>query len=113
MIKKKQTPKWIIFIPISRSVTLFYSFIQAKPFSSFEDKQLCPLTNVNHYELEYVHGLIVEDAIKYEADEVEAYVLYYVEPDGTEWEITEEEYIRLRGDFSADEIINELVKAKQ
>ena len=76
------------------------------------------------YELEYVHGLIVEDVIQYEADEVEAYVLYYVEPDGTEREIIdeeydayffarEEEYIRLRGDLSADEIINELVKAGQ
>ena len=76
------------------------------------------------YELEYVYGWILENVIKYEADEAEEYVLYYVEPDGTEWEITEEEgdayffaqeegYIRLRGDFSADEIINELVKAKQ
>ena len=76
------------------------------------------------YELEYVHGLILEDVFQYEAEESEAYVLYYVEPDRTEWEITgeeydayflarEEEYIMLRGDFSADEIINELVKARQ
>ena len=76
------------------------------------------------YELEYVHGLIVEDVIKYEVDEVEANVLYYAEADGTEWEITEEEYdayylareeefIWLGGDFSADEIINELLKARQ
>ena len=76
------------------------------------------------YVLEYVHGLIVEDVYQYEAGEMEAYVLYYVEPDRTEWEITEEEYdayffareedyIMLSGDFSADEIINELVKARQ
>lgn len=76
------------------------------------------------YELEYIHGLIVEDIIKYEVDEMEANALYYVEPDGAKREITEEEYdayyfereeedIRLRGDFSADEIINELVKARQ
>lgn len=76
------------------------------------------------YELEYVYGLIVEDFVKDEVDEAEAYALYYVEPDGTEREITEEEYdayffareeeyISLRGDFSADEIINELVKARQ
>ena len=75
------------------------------------------------YELEYVYGLIMEDFVKYEVDETGAYVLYYVEPDGTEREITEEgydyffalgeDYIWLRGDFSADEIINELVKARQ
>lgn len=77
------------------------------------------------YELEYIYGLIVEDIIKYEVDEMEASTLYYVEPDWTEWEITEEEYAAaydlvreeedtwLRGDLSADEIINELVKAGQ
>ena len=76
------------------------------------------------YELEYVYGLIVEDYVKDDVDESEEYVLYYVEPDWTEREITEEEYdayffaregeyIRLRGDFSADEIINELEKARQ
>ena len=75
------------------------------------------------YKLEYVYGLIVEDFVKYEADEAEAYVLFYVEPDGTEREITEEEYnayyvreeeyIELRGNSSTDEIINELVKASQ
>lgn len=76
------------------------------------------------YELEYVYGLIVEDFVKDDVDESEEYVLYYVEPDWTEREIAEEEYdayfyaregeyIRLRGDFSADEIINELVMARQ
>lgn len=76
------------------------------------------------YELEFVYGLIMEDFVKDDVDESEEYILYYVEPDWTEREITEEEYdayfnaregeyIRLRGDFSADEIINELVKARQ
>ena len=76
------------------------------------------------YELEYVYGLIMEDFVKDDVDESEEYVRYYVEPDWTERESTEEEYdayflardgeyIRLRGDFSAEEIINELVKAGQ
>ena len=38
LIKTKQTPKWIIFIPISRSAAMLYSFVQAKPFCLFEDK---------------------------------------------------------------------------
>lgn len=76
------------------------------------------------YELEFMHGLIVEDVIKYEPDGMETGTLYYVEPDGTEREITEEEYnvyydargeeeISLRGDSTADEIINELEKMGQ
>lgn len=75
------------------------------------------------YKLEYVYGLIYEDFVKNEGDGAEAYVLFYGEPDGTEREITEEEYdayyvrkeeyIELRGNSSADEIINELVKASQ
>lgn len=77
------------------------------------------------YELEYIYGLIIEDIIKNEEDEIEASTLYYVEQDGTEWEITEEEYdayyylaleeeyLSLRGDSSADEIISELVMANQ
>ena len=77
------------------------------------------------YELEYIYGLIVEDIIKYEVDEMEASTLYYVEPDWTERGITEEEYAAaydlvreeedtwLSGDLSADEIINELVKTGQ
>ena len=75
------------------------------------------------YELEYIYRLIMEDIIKYadEAGGMEPGTTYYVEQDGTEWEITEEEYnayyvreeeyIGLRGNSSADEIINELVKA--
>ncbi|MBD5538033.1 MAG: hypothetical protein HDQ99_20745 [Lachnospiraceae bacterium] len=76
------------------------------------------------YELEYIYGLIVEDIIKYEVDEMEASTLYYVEPDWTEREITKEEYVAydlvreeedvwLSGDLSADEITNKLVKTGQ
>lgn len=77
------------------------------------------------YELEYIYKLIVEDIIKYadEAGGMEPGATYYVEQDRTEREITEEEYnafyvreeeyIELRGNSSADEIINELVKAGQ
>lgn len=75
------------------------------------------------YELEYIYGLIMEDIIKYadEAGGMEPSTTYYVEQDRIEREITEEEYnayyvreeedIKLRGNSSADEIINELVKA--
>lgn len=77
------------------------------------------------YELEYIYELIVEDIIKFgdEAGGMEPSTMYYVEPHGTKREITEEEYntyyaraeeyIELRGDSTADEIINELVKASQ
>ncbi len=77
------------------------------------------------YELEYLYELIAEDIIKYadEASGREASTKYYVEQDRTKREITEEEYnayfareeedIELKGDFTADEIINELVKVSQ
>ncbi|MDE7254497.1 MAG: hypothetical protein K2O32_16360 [Acetatifactor sp.] len=77
------------------------------------------------YELEYIYELIVENNIKFgdEAGGMEPSTMYYVEPHGTKREITEEEYhtyyaqaeeyIELRGDSTADEIINELVKASQ
>ena len=44
LMKTKQTLKWILFIPTSRSAAMLYSFLQAKPFCPFEDKQLCPVT---------------------------------------------------------------------